>query len=327
MSQLKSFDVYREIPSDLTEPTVAGATASVTAIILMSLLFVSELSTFLSTETATSMYVDPETDAYETTSRMTINLDIVLPSMPCSLVSVDAQDVMGGHQLDVGGALVKQRLDKAGNPKEANLFMSADLSRDALKKMKGEGCRVNGSMRVKKVPGNFHISAHAHPELIQAYFGDHNPMNCSHIVNHLSFGEPVDIVGQKWAFSPLDNVRKIISKDSIDAEHVHATSFEYYIKVVPTTYSELDGHITKTYQFTASSNALVGHFQVPAIYFRFDLSPITVQFTQKQVSFAHFLVQVCAIIGGVFTMLGLVSQFVHKSLAHVIKKAKEGKLG
>ena len=180
-----------------------------------------------------------------------------------------------------------------------------------------------------------------------------------------------------------------------ESDHVHAISFEYYIKVVPTTYESLSGHKTRTYQFTASSNWLIGHVQVPAVYFRFDLSPITVQFSQKQTTFSHFIVQVlssyectitititirhrpsmfqcskhdavikfhsyrayhhmsflvhphlhlhphlhpihfelapvsqvCAIIGGVFTMLGLASQFVHRSLAHVIKKAQQGKLG
>ena len=38
-------------------------------------------------------------------------------------------------------------------------------------------------------------------------------------------------------------------------------------------------------------------------------------------------VQVCAIVGGVFTVLGLVSSMVHSSLKRILKKAEIGKLG
>ena len=88
---------------------------------------------------------------------------------------------------------------------------------------------------------------------------------------------------------------------------------------------------------TAQSNALMGGFQVPAVYFRWDMSPITgtlftniteiilsgcynlsklfydlyvnacfaVKFQHRRMAFSHFIVQVCAIIGGVFTALGM----------------------
>lgn len=44
-----------------------------------------------------------------------------------------------------------------------------------------------------QVPGNFHVSAHAHYELAELYFDSKHPMNCSHHIHHLSYGEqPVD---------------------------------------------------------------------------------------------------------------------------------------
>lgn len=36
-----------------------------------------------------------------------INLNITLPELPCAVTSVDAQDVMGSHVVDVGGELHK----------------------------------------------------------------------------------------------------------------------------------------------------------------------------------------------------------------------------
>jgi len=63
------------------------------------------------------------------------------------------------------------------------------------------------------------------------------------------------------------------------------------------------------------------------LYFRYDLSPITVKFSRKSRSFSHFLVQICAIVGGVFTVLGLFNSIVHSSLKHILKKAEMNKLG
>lgn len=46
---------------------------------------------------------------------MQINIDIVVPRIPCSLLSLDAQDIVGTHSVDVGGELFKRSLDKNGN--------------------------------------------------------------------------------------------------------------------------------------------------------------------------------------------------------------------
>ncbi|XXQ31370.1 Endoplasmic reticulum vesicle transporter C-terminal domain-containing protein [Plasmodiophora brassicae] len=327
MSRLKRFDVYREVPSDLTEPTAAGGALSVVALATMALLFLSELASFLTTETTNTMFVDPSTDGPD--SRITINMDITMHALPCSIVSVDAQDIMGSHQLDVGGGLIKTRLDSNGNPKGSpgESFSSLGLTLESARQYKGEGCRVHGSLFVKKVPGNFHVSAHAHYELAELYFDSKHPMNCSHHIHHLSYGEqPVDTsdIRHVSAFNPLDGVSKVIEPESgAGGGHDHTISFEYYIKIVPTIYTELNGKSTRTFQFTANSNSLEGHFQVPAVYFRYDLSPITVQFTKRRQPFLHFLVQLCAIIGGVFSTIQFVSMFSNRSLHHVMKKARQ----
>lgn len=42
-SRLKSLDIYRKLPSDLTEPTMAGALVSIVSTICIALLFLTEL--------------------------------------------------------------------------------------------------------------------------------------------------------------------------------------------------------------------------------------------------------------------------------------------
>jgi len=45
-----SFDVYRKVPKDLTEPTYTGAIISIVSCAFMTLLFASELISFLTVE-------------------------------------------------------------------------------------------------------------------------------------------------------------------------------------------------------------------------------------------------------------------------------------
>lgn len=61
-------------------------------------------------------------------------------------------------------------------------------------------------------------------------------------------------------------------------------------------------------------------------FFRYDLSPIVVSFYQKKEPFFHFLVQLCAIIGGVFTVAGIIDGIFHKSIKTLLKKAEINKL-
>jgi hypothetical protein len=88
-----------------------------------------------------------------------INVNITVPEIPCAVVSVDSQDVMGGHTVDVGGNLKKTRVDRV------TLIPKLDASGRELTvhgrppiEQKGEGCNVHGFLSVKRVPGNFHIS-------------------------------------------------------------------------------------------------------------------------------------------------------------------------
>ncbi len=50
------------------------------------------------------------------------------------------------------------------------------------------------------------------------------------------------------------------------------------------------------------------------------MSPVTVKFSQYNETFIHFLVQLCAIVGGVFTIAGILDGIVHKSIVEVLRK-------
>jgi len=88
----------------------------------------------------------------------------------------------------------------------------------------------------------------------------------------------------------------------------------------------MNGNPLHVYQFTANSNKIVNQ-QMPSLYLRYDFSPVTVRYQETQEHFSHFLVQICAVIGGIFTVAGILDTLLHKSIVHLAKKAQLGKLG
>ncbi|KAL4479478.1 hypothetical protein ABPG72_011800 [Tetrahymena utriculariae] len=335
--------MYRKLPSDLTEPTLSGAIVSIVSTLIMLILFISEFNGYLSVEENSEMFVDVAQGG----QKIRVNLDIDFPQFPCDIFSLDVQDIMGSHSVNVEGDLVKTRLSSSGSYLEkikqntggdhghgdhghghGHGDVSLDLERVKKAFNDREGCKISGFMLVNKVPGNFHISSHAYGNYLQRIFQDSriNTLDLSHVINHLSFGEENDLNRIKKTFQqgilqPLDNTKKIKPENLRTVGVTH----QYYINVVPTTYKDLSNRKYHVYQFVANSNEMTTQ-HLPAVFFRYDLSPVTVQFSQTTESFLHFLVQVCAIIGGVFTVAGIIDSLVHRSVVHILKKAEIGKL-
>lgn len=94
---------------------------------------------------------------------------------------------------------------------------------------KGQGCNLSGFMTVNRVAGNFHIAMGEGIERDGRHIHTYNPedavnFNASHIIHELSFG-PED------GHEPLNGVTKIVT------EKTGSTGlFQYFIKIVPTTY-------------------------------------------------------------------------------------------
>jgi len=283
LRKLKTLDVYRRIPQDLTESTVHGAVISVICFLCLFVFFVSELNDFLTVKTTTEMMVDVPRGG----QNMAINMNITLHKLPCEILSLDAQDAMGKHVVDV-----------AINRKNAQ----------------GGGCTISGRIFVAKVPGNIHLSAHGKSRLPD--------LMLEHTIHHLSFGDAEIIQtkknrGVRGIFHPLDG--------TVQRSENENANYEYYIQVVPTLFQELSGTLLHSYQFTVNSNTWAvdhGHAHMPAIFFRYELSPITVKFRQEKEGFIHFLVQVCAIVGGLFT----VSSIIAAASTRIVDKMAIGKV-
>ena len=76
------------------------------------LLTITELQKFFSLEVHSDMLVDVSHGVGS--DRITINLDLIFYKMPCEVLTLDVQDVMGMHIADVRGDMIRRKLDKYG---------------------------------------------------------------------------------------------------------------------------------------------------------------------------------------------------------------------
>ncbi|XP_066594196.1 endoplasmic reticulum-Golgi intermediate compartment protein 3 isoform X2 [Prorops nasuta] len=345
----------------------------------MAVLFLSEVNYYLTPSLSEELFVDTSRG-----SKLRINLDIVIPTISCDLLSIDAMDTTGEQHLQIEHNIFKRRLDLDGRPIEdpqrtditdtkaqkvtdkpevttvaetcGDCYGAANAEagikccntcedvREAYRLKKWappdpsiikqcqndvniknaftQGCQIYGYLEVNRVGGSFHIAPgesfsinHAHVHDVKSFASAQ--FNMTHKIRHLSFG--LNIPGKT---NPMDNTTVIATEG--------AMMFYHYIKIVPTTYVRADGSTLLTNQFSVTRHSrqislYSGESGMPGVFFSYELSPLMVKYTEKAKSFGHFATNTCAIIGGVFTVAGLIDSLLYHSVRAIKKKIELGK--
>ncbi|KAK9133511.1 hypothetical protein Scep_013039 [Stephania cephalantha] len=188
------------------------------------------------------------------------------------------------------------------------------------------GCRIEGFVHVKKVPGNLVISARS-----GAHSFDPSQMNMSHVISHLSFGKQVSLklFDEAKRLIPYlgGSIERLNGQRYITQHGNENVTIEHYLQIVKTeVMSGRSGRkhkLIEEYEYTAHSS-LVHSMQIPVAKFHLELSPMQVLITENSKSFSHFITNVCAIIGGVFTVAGILDSILHNTF-RLMKKVELGK--
>ncbi|XP_004522348.1 endoplasmic reticulum-Golgi intermediate compartment protein 3 [Ceratitis capitata] len=184
-----------------------------------------------------------------------------------------------------------------------------------------EGCRVQGHLEVNRMAGSFHIAPGNSFSIRQFHIHDFqfSEVKLDHTINHLSFGDKIDFAKTH----PLDGLHTESDKD------IKSEMYNYYLKIVPTLYARINHPPIHTNQFSVTrykkdlSNSERG---MPGIFFSYELSPLMVKYEEKKRSFGHFATNCCSIIGGVFTVAGIIAVFLNTSLEALQRKLEIGKM-
>ncbi|XP_024993663.1 endoplasmic reticulum-Golgi intermediate compartment protein 3 [Cynara cardunculus var. scolymus] len=337
---IKNLDAFPRAEEHLLQKTQSGAVVSIAGLLIMATLFVHELTYYISTYTVHEMAVDLKRG-----ETLPIHINMSFPSLPCQVLSVDAIDMSGKHEVDLDTNIWKLRLSREGviigteylsdlvekghtthkhenetdhhedSDKKFHLEKFDDEADTMIKKVKqalasGEGCRVYGVLDVQRVAGNFHISVHGLNIFVaQMIFEGASRVNVSHVIHDLSFGPKYP-----GLHNPLDDTERIL--------HAASGTFKYYIKIVPTEYKYISKEVLPTNQFSVTEYfSPMNEFDRtwPAVYFLYDLSPITVAIKEERRSFLHFITRLCAVLGGTFALTGMLDRWMYRFLESVMK--------
>jgi len=276
-----------------------------------------------------------------------------LPCEVLSLDTLDASgnrgtDILRGGDINIH----KYRLDSQGTRLDSDEYISPALvqvsetphgfvlsghSREgqenidqAMESM--EGCNLYGCIDVLRAAGNIHIGVQPHTyfhmkqtqrEILDAIRAfqksseknmsnltefdvshDKARINVSHVIHEMRFGPLIP-----GGVNPLNGLARYMLHSS--------GSFKYFLKIVPTTYHYKDGHSMDSNQYSVHEyfQQSVNDYDVslPSVYFVYDLSPIAVLVVENIKSHTHFLVKVCAVVGGVVAISGMLDRFLQWS--------------
>jgi hypothetical protein len=309
-ASLKSFDAFPKLPS--TYRTRSGERGFLTLFIafIALLLVANDIGEFVWGWPDYEFGVDHTPASY-----LDVNVDLIV-NMPCKFLSVDLRDVVGdrlflskgfhrdGTLFDIGQATALKEHAEALTARQAvaesrksrgffaGLFKfrrSQDLFKPTYNYVRdGSACRIYGSLTVKRITANLHITTLGHGYSSSVHV-DHNSMNMSHVITEFSFGKYFPEITQ-----PLDN--------SFEVTHDKFVAYQYYLRVVPTTYvaPRTQPLHTNQYSVTHYERKINPHSGIPGIFFKFDMEPVRLTLIQRTTTIAQFFIRCVGVIGGIF---------------------------
>lgn len=359
LPKIRQFDAFPKTQSIYTQRSSKGGILTIVSIITLLALLWTELSSYLYGERAYSFSVDNRLQ-----STMQINMDLTV-AMKCHYLTIDVRDAVGdrlhvsdseftkdGTTFEIGHAdrldampreevSVGKTIDKARKrpfyrkkPKNKKFSKQVGFQKTAHIVQDGPACRIYGSMEVKRVTGNLHITTLGHGYLSMEHT-DHKLMNLSHVIHEFSFGpyfpeisQPLDSsveITDKRKWFPRGSPRTLASffvcidtdislllcilgsnPDGAGELGTDFTVFQYFVSAVPTLFVDARNRQLHTHQYSVTDyTRQIEHGKgVPGIFIKYDIEPVQLTIHQRSTSLLQFLVRLAGVVGGVWVCVG-----------------------
>uniref|UniRef100_A0A1B6HFA2 Endoplasmic reticulum vesicle transporter C-terminal domain-containing protein n=1 Tax=Homalodisca liturata TaxID=320908 RepID=A0A1B6HFA2_9HEMI len=328
LDTVRELDSFPKLPETFVETSRVGGTFSILTCGLISWLIYSEVSYYLQSRFIFKFAPDTDYDA-----KVKINVDLTV-AMPCIHVGADIMDSTGQSVSSFGSLeeedtwfeLSSDQRKYFDSMRYMNSYLREEFHaiQDLLWKsgetnMYGrlpkrkynpitppDACRLNGTITLNKVAGNFHITAgqalalpqgHIH---MSAFMSDRD-YNFTHRIHRFSFGDP-----SPGIIHPLEGDEKIAPDNMV--------LYQYFIEAVPT---EVSTFMSKsyTYQYSVKDYMRVidhhrGSHGIPGIFFKYDTSALKIMVSEEREPLDQFLVRLCATVGGIFVTAGFINSIV-----------------
>ena len=303
----------------------------------MALLLINEYSNYRSSIMTTLTYVDKNRGS----DQIPVNIDIDLYNLPCELVSMEIRNDLGLVVQTIEGNLTKynlntrqdvigqkpyalENLGRFGHDHDHIAQPDYELVKTQLKNK--EGCKLQGHFLIDAVPGSFIISGKAFYSTIDRLKREGlDTTNLEHKINDLYFGPSLNL-RKRSRFYFFQKTLQNTLKNKQRRNDKNPMVYQYYLKIVPAKETYLNGEEKNKYHYTVNSFSDLVYNGLPSLYFKYDLSPITIEYKYTKMSFLTFLINIFAILGGVFTVAGIIDAIIHKSVLLLLRKAEMNKI-
>ncbi|KDQ58958.1 hypothetical protein JAAARDRAFT_33684 [Jaapia argillacea MUCL 33604] len=320
----KTFDAFPKLPSSYKERSESRGFLTLVVAFVAFLLVLNDIGEYIWGWPDYEFSVDRDKGSF-----MSVNVDMVI-NMPCGFLSVDLRDALGdrlylsgaiqrdGTKFDIGQATALKTHQEALSARQAVsqsrnsrgifdiLFMRG--SKPSFRptynyQSDGSACRVFGSLEVKKVTANLHITTLGHGYASHQHV-DHKYMNLSHVITEFSFGPYFPDIAQ-----PLDY--------SFEIAEAPFVAYQYFLHVVPTTYIAPRSSPLQTNQYSVThyTRVLVPDRGTPGIFFKFDLDPMALSIHQRTTTLLQLLIRCVGVIGGIFVCSGYALRLTTRTLS------------
>jgi len=184
-----------------------------------------------------------------------------------------------------------------------------------------QGCRLHGHLNVNRVAGTIYAApghdvvdndgsmVHKFPGMGGSAIAEFiNSVDFSHTVGTVHFGEH-KLADQE---NPLDGK----SVDGGAKGHYKSVKHTYFLKIVPSTFEKLNGEVVNAaqYSMTEHGSSSLGNSRLPGVWLDYQISPMVIRYKERQRSMTHFFTNICAIVGGIFAVAGLLDSTVYRSM-------------
>ncbi|KIY42996.1 endoplasmic reticulum-derived transport vesicle ERV46 [Fistulina hepatica ATCC 64428] len=311
-ASVTKFDLFPKIPSTYKARSESRGFLTIFVGVLALLLMLNDIGDYIWGWPDYEFSVDADGSSF-----MNVNVDMLV-NMQCKHLSVDLRDAVGdrlflsrngfrrdGTRFDIGQATSLREHAEALSAQQA--VSQSRQSRGFLSFFRrsqnafhptphyeadNSACRIYGSIEVKKVTANLHVTTLGHGYASYEHV-DHNLMNLSHVINEFSFGPYFPDITQ-----PLDYSHEIAQDPFV--------AYQYYVHVVPTTYvaSRATPLHTNQYSVTHYTRVLEHNTGTPGIFFKFEMDPLSITIIQRTSSLARLIMRCTGVLGGLFVCMG-----------------------
>ena len=310
---IKKFDVFQATKGKYLQSTYIGALLSIITIIFSIYLIKIEINNYKIPIKESKI----EIDYSRRSENLRINFDISLKFIPCSLISIDSQNIISEtsndekinyDRIDNKFNIIQNNYKKLNETEQENSSINNQIFEETIKDLnEGNGCHVYGFFNVLKVPGIVIFSVNNYEKTLNKLMNEEKYSNYkfdfSHKINKFIFGK------QRYYKFIEKKIRKVNYKPLHGIEFNDDKSFNvlgYFINLVPTDI-DVNGKRKEIFQYTFNKHRtpIEGYNDYPSIIFQYNVSPIKMINRFESKNLFNTILNLSAILGGMYSIINI----------------------